>query len=1011
MDGLRCICQFIQDSTTATVKRAIVSAYPAFRATFASIAKFDAATHDTEYIDVLRTAWNAAEESKNSIISLVASKDAAMGIKLAACKFIEQTIMLLTADMVPAVAGISTAPSPLSPTNPIASKAKLVQAAERMIGTLTTLLKSNAEQEDVSSALAVTSIRSAGFIIQQRPQFTAKLLPLLLAAAKSGKYSLASLPDADGGHKEPSQAATALQSALMNVYDSKHTVARVWKKKVVDGLAIMGVHVEPPPEPSLKRRREEEEQQHYIPPPSHHTQPEPHAIQYQVTAVDEQQPPMSDTSALHQADSIVKSLVVSKDAVNLAVMVQAMKPALLADLVLAYLPHLPPRQFLPFDANPHEPWITELVDLLSQQQSDIAAQTGTEEQIRSDTVTTTEAPLKQEEQQQQLPPRVPLPPLLPPVPIPDDVLAAPTLTLQQQSSHRKNAVLRILKTDRTAARSLRTGLVVRLAAALPDADGVCEGILDYLLEDFYGRNGKDVCLAWLYMLFKERHKEENNGEGPAVGEPEGEQQQEQAVQDDDSRYEQVLLSILEGMSEKLPSSDRSIPQILVDAPELPMHAVHDFLSNLAKKGPEWATVALIAARDVALSRPPSRASALDFVLQSVVDADDDLRTKAVRLLANRLFPEQAMTATIESFAEQQLEKLLINKGEETKDNGIVAEPTTEQQQHPAQEKTTEPSIDEASRYCALYCALCTKKHSLLIHLFECYASATANGKAAITRNAIGLAKTMGPSASAFLSVVQSPPKQSIDLVLYMLNILTENSMPPPTLVASCLQLFSISKDPRALIPALPALDRATATQLLPAAIDVPQSSVKTVITRLCTRLPSASKTVAPPFSPSELLAALHGSELSKDAALLRKSIGAIQVCLSSPEIFTQEALAATINQLLTRVPLPQLFMRTVIQTLAAAPRLRLFIVGVLGQLAAKQIWTDAVQWRGWLMAAQQTTPESYATWLQLPASVLGPALQSLQKSDLKQKLAAHVTSPECTLSVPLATKNLLLSGD
>jgi len=120
-------------------------------------------------------------------------------------------------------------------------------------------------------------------------------------------------------------------------------------------------------------------------------------------------------------------------------------------------------------------------------------------------------------------------------------------------------------------------------------------------------------------------------------------------------------------------------------------------------------------------------------------------------------------------------------------------------------------------------------------------------------------------------------------------------------------------------------------------------------------------------------------------------------------------LATTINQLLTRVPLPQLFMRTVIQSLAAAPRLRPFVVGVLNQLVAKQIWNDATQWRGWVMAAQQTAPESFPALLQLPSQVLAQALGGLPAAT-RGELASYASSPQCKVTVTQATKEVLASS-
>lgn len=57
------------------------------------------------------------------------------------------------------------------------------------------------------------------------------------------------------------------------------------------------------------------------------------------------------------------------------------------------------------------------------------------------------------------------------------------------------------------------------------------------------------------------------------------------------------------------------------------------------------------------------------------------------------------------------------------------------------------------------------------------------------------------------------------------------------------------------------------------------------------------------------------------------------------------------------------------------------------QLAAKQVWKDSTQWKGWLMCAQQLVPDSFPALLGLPADILGEAGKSMPDAT-KQQLAA-----------------------
>ena len=316
------------------------------------------------------------------------------------------------------------------------------------------------------------------------------------------------------------------------------------------------------------------------------------------------------------------------------------------------------------------------------------------------------------------------------------------------------------------------------------------------------------------------------------------------------------------------------------------------------------------------------------------------------------------------------------------------------------------------------------------------------GRAAISRNAAGLANTLGPLAPALLAVVQDPPGGSLPLVLQMVYVLAEGCVPPQQLVAACLQLFRSTGDPRALPPALPGMERSAALRMLGPLLDLQPDALKSALQRLVAPLAGPGGEQLPALlGASEVLAALHMLEGVSEPAMLGKMKQGIAVCLSSPMLFPPEALAATINQLLTRVPLPQLFMRTVIQTLPAAPKLRGFVVGVLRQvrvhgmagtrahnmgrqrptsdcslvcervspfplrtqLVNKQVWQSETQWKGWLICAQQTAPDSFPALLHLPTTVLARALPALPAA-LRQQLAAHAQSAS---GVPQSSLTLL----
>ena len=95
--------------------------------------------------------------------------------------------------------------------------------------------------------------------------------------------------------------------------------------------------------------------------------------------------------------------------------------------------------------------------------------------------------------------------------------------------------------------------------------------------------------------------------------------------------------------------------------------------------------------------------------------------------------------------------------------------------------------ETAARHCELYCALCTKHHVLLRDLFVVFGECKGLGRAAVMRNAEGLARVLGASAPALLALIDNTPEGSTNLLLRMLNFLTETQFPPQV---SCFFSFS-----------------------------------------------------------------------------------------------------------------------------------------------------------------------------------------------------------------------------
>ena len=984
LDGIRCVRSLLNDEGAATVKRALACAYHAFRASLVLVA-----IEENKDSEQLTDLWKEALELKSTAASILMASDSAEGLKIASCRFVEQSAMLLTADLVPQLHKLTSAPMPFPSGNMVVAKADLMREGEGLIANIASFIKSAMEKEgneELSLQVVCAVVRAASVIIQQRPQFAGRLLPQLLSIAKSGKFK---------SHEKDERVHTILTTSLRNTLKSQHPMLTTWRNKVEAGLLALGegtgirdestdLEIEKRAPKRMKMGMDQTVSDTVG--GASHTQKD-RSLPVANGSVTEPQ-------LLQQTDSVIKGLISAKDAATLAPFILALQPELMADLVLAYLRNLPPRGALPADDAPYEPWLEKFCekfqivggfeedvtqDELEIEQTKVHdsnhvdpqrkegykdSEEEEEDSVASRTHEDLETALQQEHGNHLGKGNNAA------FIFPVDVLEPNEMTENQKSNMRRDAVSRILKTEKTSAPLLRCALIGRLATMAADEDEVASEVIDYLMSDFYKRSGFQIVDRWLLSLFAE-HVDGFDETGISFA--------ESLV---GSRYENVILSVLEAVRDKLPTSDSALKTILLEAPALPMPSVKDFLKELCAAGSDSATQALVVVRDLTLARPPNRDDLLEVAFEASISDSQDLRTKAVKLLVNRLFTESVLTVSVENFAKQQLSRLQRKE-----------------------EQTRMTEID-ALRYCTLFCALCTKKNILLKELFETFAESSTEGKAAIVQNAPGLAKTLGPRNPELLQVVEKPPEGSLELALEMINVLTESMAPPAPLVNSVLKLFEASKDPRLLPAILPGAPKAVALKFIPSLIALPSAELKRAFGRLVAPLPDSSDVPAI-FAPVELLTALHTLDTGKDGQLLRHAMAAITTCINSPDLFPPETLAASINQLLTRVPLPQLFMRTVLQSFNAAPRLRSFIVGVLGQLIGKQVWNDKTQWRGWIMAAQQTTPDSFPVWLQLPAKSLEDALQNVPQEHRAQ-LAAYALSPDCKVSYPSATKAVVL---
>uniref|UniRef100_A0A2P2LXN2 Uncharacterized protein LOC105112532 isoform X1 n=1 Tax=Rhizophora mucronata TaxID=61149 RepID=A0A2P2LXN2_RHIMU len=321
---------------------------------------------------------------------------------------------------------------------------------------------------------------------------------------------------------------------------------------------------------------------------------------------------------------------------------------------------------------------------------------------------------------------------------------------------------------------------------------------------------------------------------------------------------------------------------------------------------------------------------------------------------------------------------------------------------------------------SLYFALCTKKHSLLLQIFVIYKSSSKAVKQvwliyaimylncdvfiaamslissvvvqAIHRHIPILVRTIG-SSSKLLEIISDPPNGSEDLLMQVLQTLTNGTVPPPELLSTVKKLYdSKLKDVEIIIPFLPFLPKDEVLLIFPHLMNLCSDKFQVALSRILQGSPQSS------FSPTEVLIAVHGVDPDRDGIPLKKVTDACNACFEQRHIFTQQVLAKVLNQLVEQTPLPLLFMRTVLQAIGAFPALMDFVMEILSRLVSKQIWKYPKLWVGFLKCALLTKPQSFGVLLQLPPPQLENALN--RTTALKAPLVAHASQPNIKSSLP-----------
>ena len=476
-------------------------------------------------------------------------------------------------------------------------------------------------------------------------------------------------------------------------------------------------------------------------------------------------------------------------------------------------------------------------------------------------------------------------------------------------------------------------------------------------------------------------------------------------------YESFFLALVELVREGVPPHERALARLLVEAPVLPQEKVIAVLQAMCQPAEaegtdgdaepgkaqdedgadegfaETSTLALTVCRDLILNRPGIRYSCLDLVLKCSLSGVAELRGKAIRLIANKLYPMATLRDTVEGFAVGSLEEF-TSKAEQ----GAV---------------TSADMAQETSRHSELLFALCTKNHELLRALLMAYAAAPAAAKECMYNSIDALARAVGPNSAELVNLAADVPAGGEDLLLKILGSLAEKDTLPAKLVASVETLYTANKDPKYLVPALAGLGAHRLLSLLPQLVaGLPARQFQTAMALALKDCARNGLPLPGQLSPVDVLLTLHLIDpRSPGAAPLSKVKDAITCCFRLPEVFNGPCVSMTLNKLADMRPFPLLFMRTAIQACKAFPDLAIFMVDLQRKLIARQVWNDKHQWEGFLRCVKMTAPKSLPALLGLPTPFLEQALSKFP--DLLPPLQRYASNPAVFASTPQSTLSLL----
>ncbi|XP_046571189.1 symplekin-like [Haliotis rubra] len=526
-------------------------------------------------------------------------------------------------------------------------------------------------------------------------------------------------------------------------------------------------------------------------------------------------------------------------------------------------------------------------------------------------------------------------------------------------------VKRVFNTEKIAIQAHVPAARTKILACLTAAFGgeLKDVMQTFIFEDL--RNRADLAFAWLFQEYA-------NCQGFSVSAPLGERPTLHS-------YDECLTRLLTGLLEAQDQKDGLFGRLMMEAPVITDNATH--ILKRYCQDPGRLDVGMAVLKDLILMRPSQRLRFLDVLLDLTSHYEADVRNMAIET-TKELYNKPSMQFPVEKYALVHLKKLLLPRPPSDSNQTIRVLRSTLSVD--IIEHWTE---DVIKSHLYLYLGLLPANHRLIHELANVYTATSADIKRTILRVLEIPVKGMGMQSPELLTMVENCPKGAETLVMRVIHILTDKTLPSSELVERIRDLYQKRvPDVRFLIPVLTGLTKVEVISALPKLIKLNPMVVKEVFHRLMGGYGDSTASYTSPLTPAELLVALHNIDPAK--CDMKTIIKAANLCFSEKMIYTQEVLAIVMQQLMEQTPLPTLLMRTVLQSLSMYPRLIGFVMNILQRLIIKQVWKQKKVWEGFVKCCQRTKPQSYQVLLQLPSSQLKNAFEICP--DIREPLLCHV---------------------